>query len=877
MISSLVLRHWKSHEKTELSFSRGTNLIVGPMGSGKTSVMDAICFALYGTFPALRSRKVSLDEVVMQRPQKYDSAEVELRFEADGKEYVVARVISKGASEAFLRSGDGKLLEGPQSQRVSEALEQLLKVDYELFTRSIYAEQNRIDYFLSLGKGERKRQIDELLGIDKFETARATAASVANRLRSTKTDSLGLLQGHGAEDLEKEQQQIRTEITEIESKSKEKQKVSSEKQLQLTQEKKQLAEQEQKEKRARELEGQKAGALATAKQFSSEAERKRSLLSRKFSREEAAQRPSKEQKLVELKEARLKAGEVERQLSRFDGELASIQGELGQLGALEGSSAEAAKNVSLLYSQLSEARAKSRELASSQASLEARSEAAKKEAAVGAQKSVQLGASIDLLSKELSSFVNVQEIESKKSKLQEEVARVQAELDRASAQEEQAREALRALEAEKAACPVCDAPLNNEKIASLRQQKESLRATSAELRQKLSSERKSLEEQMRALLSAANSLTLLEEKRAEREAAEKQARSASEQATVLATNASSVSTELKSLEQRLSSIQASLDAEKILADKLAQKDRLQKRAAELAVQTSTLRSSLQALKSKFSENEINETEKLVTELRSAEEVFKYEEIVFQEKAKAEKLEAELRSIGFDSTVLSSLRSAASRLDSELAAITAEVNSFSILLKEKTRRFESTAGQLALLEKKRAEIEGLSKNIEEISVFQAALIETQAALREQLVAAVNEAMASLWPSIYPYGDYKAVRLLAGEEDYELQMQLLSGEWASIEEASGGEKSCASLAMRIAFAMVLTPNLSWLVLDEPTHNLDSQAVALLVRALHDEIPKIVQQTFIITHDEALKEGASGKLYRVERDKERGDKSVVEELQK
>ncbi|MEW5956049.1 MAG: hypothetical protein AB1626_05965, partial [Candidatus Micrarchaeota archaeon] len=138
-----------------------------------------------------------------------------------------------------------------------------------------------------------------------------------------------------------------------------------------------------------------------------------------------------------------------------------------------------------------------------------------------------------------------------------------------------------------------------------------------------------------------------------------------------------------------------------------------------------------------------------------------------------------------------------------------------------------------------------------------------------------AMASLWSSIYPYADYTSVRLRSGEDDYALELRALDGAWVSIEEASGGEKSCAALAMRVAFAMVLTPNLSWLVLDEPTHNLDREAVSLLCRALHEEIPKIVEQTFIITHDEALKEGASAKVYFVERDKQRGDKSAVQEV--
>ena len=59
-------------------------------------------------------------------------------------------------------------------------------VDYDLFTRAIYSEQNKLDYFITIGKGERKKVLDELLGIDRFEQARSSAGTLVARLRDTK-------------------------------------------------------------------------------------------------------------------------------------------------------------------------------------------------------------------------------------------------------------------------------------------------------------------------------------------------------------------------------------------------------------------------------------------------------------------------------------------------------------------------------------------------------------------------------------------------------------------------------------------------------------------------------------------------------------------
>ena len=80
MIESVELENWKTHLKSRFEFGKGTNVLVGQMGSGKSSVMDAICFALFGTFPGLQARRVSLEEVIMNKPLQADEANVKLVF-----------------------------------------------------------------------------------------------------------------------------------------------------------------------------------------------------------------------------------------------------------------------------------------------------------------------------------------------------------------------------------------------------------------------------------------------------------------------------------------------------------------------------------------------------------------------------------------------------------------------------------------------------------------------------------------------------------------------------------------------------------------------------------------------------------------------------
>ncbi|MFH8132398.1 MAG: ATP-binding protein, partial [Candidatus Aenigmatarchaeota archaeon] len=78
MITKVRLKNWRSHLESEFRFSKGTNALFGGMGSGKTSVLNAICFALFGNFPDLQSKKVRLDEIIMNKPIEKNKAEVEV-------------------------------------------------------------------------------------------------------------------------------------------------------------------------------------------------------------------------------------------------------------------------------------------------------------------------------------------------------------------------------------------------------------------------------------------------------------------------------------------------------------------------------------------------------------------------------------------------------------------------------------------------------------------------------------------------------------------------------------------------------------------------------------------------------------------------------
>jgi DNA repair exonuclease SbcCD ATPase subunit len=87
--------------------------------------------------------------------------------------------------------------------------------------------------------------------------------------------------------------------------------------------------------------------------------------------------------------------------------------------------------------------------------------------------------------------------------------------------------------------------------------------------------------------------------------------------------------------------------------------------------------------------------------------------------------------------------------------------------------------------------------------------------------------------------------------------------------------ACLALRVAFSRVLAPGLSWLVFDEPTHNLDRRAVEELAATLRERLPGIFEQVIVITHEELMENAITGACYRVTRDKDEDLPTRIEEV--
>jgi exonuclease SbcC len=167
----LVLKGFGAFRQyTEIDFE-GVELfaLVGPTGSGKTTVLDGICFALYGSVPRHGRRDVA--PVVTQG---LTESLASLAFTVAEDHYVVARHVRKNpktgtasTDEATLERGGEVMATGADA--VSSAVVTLLGLDFEQFTTCVLLPQGEFQRFLHDKPANRQNLLSALLDLGIYE------------------------------------------------------------------------------------------------------------------------------------------------------------------------------------------------------------------------------------------------------------------------------------------------------------------------------------------------------------------------------------------------------------------------------------------------------------------------------------------------------------------------------------------------------------------------------------------------------------------------------------------------------------------------------------------------------------------------------------
>ena len=170
IIKSLKLSNYRRFENLDLEFPENIIGIIGRNGAGKSTIIEAVGWVLYGS----RFVRTDKKEVRSQFADAKQACRAEMIFSFGGSEYRIVRSL-KGknvVSEAAVYRNGASEAEAVQDRGVDEFIEQLLQLDYRSFTTSVFAQQKELDKLTSLQPEQRRQAINRLINIDRIDRAR---------------------------------------------------------------------------------------------------------------------------------------------------------------------------------------------------------------------------------------------------------------------------------------------------------------------------------------------------------------------------------------------------------------------------------------------------------------------------------------------------------------------------------------------------------------------------------------------------------------------------------------------------------------------------------------------------------------------------------
>ncbi len=252
IIKRLRMECIRSYKSADVEFPLGRTLFSGDIGSGKSTILMAVEFALFGLGNARASSLLRVGE---------SRGSVELEFEVGGKDYWVRRVLAKKGGS--IQQAEGKLRgpEGEEDYPASEMKERILeilgfrestepKARSLIYQYAIYSPQEEMKVILGLRPGDRLSILRRAFGVEEYKLAMENAKELAHKVHDKRSQFEGAARDIPA---------LRKEAQELEAKA-----GSGEEELVGLQ-----REEEEREKALERLEAKKEGLQEVAVQLAS--------------------------------------------------------------------------------------------------------------------------------------------------------------------------------------------------------------------------------------------------------------------------------------------------------------------------------------------------------------------------------------------------------------------------------------------------------------------------------------------------------------------------------------------------------------------------------------------------------------------------------
>ena len=883
------LRNFKPYADAELDLRDGVTVIHGLNGSGKSSLLEACFFALYGA----RALDETLDDVVTTGE---DEAEVSLRFVHAGETYQITRELR--------RSGDRMstttcTLEGPDvavdgATDVRSFVTDLLRMDAEAFVNCAYVRQGEVNKLINATPAQRQDTIDDLLQLGKLEEYRERASQARLGVEDVRSEKRGALSKLESQIEAKEDANLHARLNELET---------------------ELSEVDAEIERFEENEARAEETLADAEEVISAYEETKAKLEdldediedlRETIRADESKRDDLRDEVVEVRD-RIDALESDLDAAVAEVDFNDVAGDTPESGvaidadALDTDSVDADaiedrrevldEEEDAIREALQEARQRETMLSNQAEKLTERAEEFESRAAETRERAdeaestaADAEARVDERTEELEALDD--EIESLRERFEDAPVEVGAAADyRESVQEslretrersattqaelESVRDRLEEAKAlrEEGKCPECGQPVEGSphvdaigeheaEIDDLETDLDALREEASELEADLETAESLVEaetrlgnlREKRSLFESSieDARETVRERRSESESLREQATELDEQAAEKREAAEAQSEAAAEAAERVASLEGELDAIEAAHERLDRVESLRSKVDEAEAEIDRLRERRQSIAERNDERREYLQEKRERREELAEAVD--EERI--EGARADRSEAEAYLEKVDAK-LAELREKRDALQNDIGGVKGELSELESLRADRERIAERVA-----------DLESLH---EEISTLESTYSSLRAELRRRNVETLERMLNETFDLVYGNDAYSRIRL---DDEYELTVFQKDGTALDPEQLSGGERALFNLSLRCAIYRLLAEGIEGsapmppLILDEPTVFLDSGHVSRLVDLVEEMRRLGVAQILIVSHDDDLV-AAADDLVTVEKD--------------